>query len=247
LYFEINRYDSALQYANKALKYPNTFIIQRECNRILTNSEYSQGDFKQMAIYMSKYQNCSDSVHKLENQTRISVLEDLHKRDGTTSKFKDYLIIIAAILIGLIIIGLLLFFKLQKRNKTKKIALDLANETRIKNQTLLKKNLIRKIDEIKIEKNSQLKKLSVTEKEKILIEIYNQSLKLKCWNEFTSLMNHTFNDLISHLETNYPDLNHNEITWICLFLLDVPLTDMALILESQIGSIYKLKQRVAKK
>jgi len=53
--------------------------------------------------------------------------------------------------------------------------------------------------------------------------------------------------LIYNIETNYSDINHKEIIWICLFLLDVPLTDMALILESQIGSIYKLKQRIAQK
>jgi len=247
LYFEINRYDSALQYTNKALKYPNTFIIQRECYRIMTNTEYSRGNFKQMAIYMSKYQDCSDSVHKIENQTKISVLEDLHKRDGTTSKFKSYMYIIIIISFTIIAFGMLFFFKMQRRNKTQEVELDIANETIIKNHTLFRENLIRKIEEAKTEKTAILKKLSIPEKEKVLIEIYNQCLKLKYWNEFTALMNETFNNLIVQLETHYPDINHKEITWICLFLLDVTLTDMALILESQPGSIYKLKQRVAQK
>ena len=247
LYFDMNKFDSSTTYALKSLNYPANFITRKECYRILVNSRYSLKDLDHMAIYMIKYQNYTDSVRQFESQTKVSVLEDLHKKEGTTSKFKDYLIIVAAILIGLILIGLLLFFKLHQRNKTKEIALDLANETIVKNQTLLRENLILKIEETKAEKNILFKKLSIPEKEKAIIEIYIQCLKLKYWNEFMALMNQTFNNLIVQLETNYSDLNHKEITWICLFLLDVPLTDIALILDSQTGSIYKLKQRIAQK
>ena len=60
LFFEKQQYDSAALYATTALKYPSTFFIQRDCYRILVNTEYGRGDFKQMAAYMSKYQDCTD-------------------------------------------------------------------------------------------------------------------------------------------------------------------------------------------
>ena len=247
LYYDMNQFDSAFYYATKSLSYPATFFNKRDCYRILANTKYQQGDFKAMATYMTQYQNYSDSVRKIETQVKTSVLENIHEKDGTTTKFKSYLLFIGSASVVIIGIGLFMFFKLKRRNKTKEVELNKATETISKNQTLLRENLIRKIEETKAEKNVFFKKLSISEKEKILIEIYNQCLKLKYWNEFTTLMNQTFNNLIIQLETHYTDLNHKEITWICLFLLDVPLTDMVLILENQTGSIYKLKQRVTQK
>jgi tetratricopeptide (TPR) repeat protein len=247
LYFDLNQFDSSTIFALNSLKYPANFYTRKGCYRILVNSRYSLKDNSSIKYYISKYQDYNDSVRKLESQTKVSVLEDLHQKTGTTSKFKSYLVFIGSASVVLISIGLFLFFKLKQRNKTKEVELDKANEAITKNQTVLRQNLIRKIEEAKTEKTAILKKLSIPEKEKVLIEIYNQCLKLKYWNEFTALMNQTFNNLIVQLETHYPDINHKEITWICLFLLDVTLTDMALILESQPGSIYKLKQRVAQK
>ena len=247
LYFDLNKFDSSTIFALNSLNYPANFYTRRGCYRILVNSRYSLKDNSGMKYYLSKYQDYNDSVRKLESQTKVSVLEDLHQNTKNTNQFQKYLILIGIFSFIILCIGFLFFFKLQSKSKTKDINLNKANETITKKTSLLRENLVRKIDESKTEKASLLKNKSIQEKEKAILEIYIQCLKLKKWNEYTELMNQTFENLIYNIETNYSDINHKEIIWICLFLLDVPLTDMALILESQIGSIYKLKQRIAQK
>lgn len=247
LYFDINQYDSALQYAIKALKYPCTFVIQRECYRILTNTEFKLSDLKQMAVYMSKYQDCSDSVRKIEALTKLSVLEDLHQTNGVVSKSRQSLIVLGIVVLIITMLSLSIVFILRKRSRKKEIELDKAKETINEKQILLRDNLIHKIAENRAEKASELKKGSVKEREVILLEIYNRCLQLENWNSFSKLMNQIFNNLILTLEKNYPEINQKEIVWVCLFLLHIPLAEMALILDCQMGSLYKLKQRVAQK
>lgn len=247
LYFDINQFDSAFLYANKALKYPGTFFTQRECYRILTNTEFNLGDLKQMAVYMSKYQDTSDSVRKIENQTKTSVLENLHETTGTVSKSKQFIEILGIIVVLILITGFIIVIGLQKRRKREELELGMAKETIAQNQSVLKQNLIRKIEENKLEKITGQKKLSAKEKEAALLEIYNRCLNLENWNQFSKMMNQTFNNLIQHLETTLPEINQKELIWICLFLLDFTLPDMALVLNFQMSSLYKLKQRVAQK
>jgi DNA-binding CsgD family transcriptional regulator len=78
-------------------------------------------------------------------------------------------------------------------------------------------------------------------------ELYNSCLHLNNWAGFVQLMNHTFNNLISTLQTNYPDITHKEITWCCLFLLHVPTPEVLLLLDYKQDSLYKLKQRLVQK
>ena len=136
---------------------------------------------------------------------------------------------------------------MRSRNQTKETELSKAKETISEKQIILRDNLIRKIEETKTEKASLMKGLSIKEKEAILLEIYNRCLQLENWNKFSKLMNQTFNNLIQNIEKGYPEINQKEIVWICLFLLNITLADVALILDCQIGSLYKLKQRLAQK
>lgn len=247
LCFDINQFDSAFYYASLALQYPSTFFNQRDCYRILANTKYMQGDFKSMGKFMTKYQDCTDSVRKIEAQTKTSVLEDLHQTNGEVSNSRQSLIILGIVICIITMLSLTIVFSLRKRSRKKEMELGRAKETINEKQILLRDNLIHKIAENRAEKASELKKGSVKEREVILLEIYNRCLQLENWNSFSKLMNQTFNDLILTLEINYPELNQKEIVWVCLFLLHIPLAEMALILDCQMGSLYKLKQRVAQK
>jgi len=247
LFFDKQLYDSAFQYATLALKYPSTFYNQRDCYRILSNTVYSKGDFKKVAYYMSKYQDCTDSVRKIETQTKTSVLEDLHQTNGAFSKSKQYVIIFACIIPILIVLSLFIVYRLRKRNKKKEQELEQAEEKLTEKQTLLKDSLIQKIEESKVLQTSSLSKISIAQREKIYKEIYMVCLHLNDWETFKKLMNQTFNNLIKSLESKYSDLNQKELIWSCLFLLEVPTNDITLILDCQLGSLYKLKQRVAQK
>ena len=247
LYFEINQYDSAFQYATKALKYPGTFFIQRECYRILTNTEYSRGDFKQMAVYMSKYQDCSDSVRKIETQTKTTVLEDLHQTSNAFSKSKQFLVVLGITIVVILVISFVIVFSLRIRAKKKQQQLEKTEEKLTEKQLLLKDSLIQKLEENRLLQTVAYKKANLQERELISKEIFNLSLHLDDWEAFKKLMNKTFNNLVTELETRTPEINHKEIIWSCLFLLDIPTNDIIILLECQQRSLYTMKQRMTQK
>lgn len=247
LSFFTNQYDSALHYANMALKYPSNFFIQRDCYRILANTEYNRGDLKKLALYMSKYQDCTDSVRKIETQTKTSVLENLYQTSDKVSKSRKYLIVLGITLASIAILSLIVVTHQRRKNKKKEKQLQQAEEKINSKQVLLRESLILKIQETRALQTAKYKKASQSERIELDKELYNICLHIDKWDVFKKLMNQTFNNILTVLENRYEDINRKELIWCCLFLLDIPTPDIALILESQPGSLYKLKQRVAQK
>jgi len=254
LFFDIAKYDSAYLYASMALKYPANFFTQRECYRILANTAYVKGNFKQMAIYMTYFQAYSDSVRKIESQTKTTVLEDIHQTSETAGKTKQYLIILGWILPVFILLSLFILFRMRKRNKGKEVELEQVEQQLTQNQsllsqkqTLLKSNLIQKIEESKALQASVYKKATPAQRELMDKELYDSCLHVNDWEKFVKLMNQAFNNMISVLENSYPDITRKELTWCCLYLLDVHGTEMALVLDCKPESLYKLKQRLSQK
>lgn len=251
LYFDIEQYDSAYRHASIALKYPADFFTQRECYRILANTEYLKGNFKQMAVFMTRFQACSDSVRKVESQTKTTVLEDLHQSSETANKTKKYLTVLGWILPIILLISLYVLYRLRQRNRGKEKQLE-AVEVQLEvqlneKQNILVDSLIQKIEEARALQSTLYKKATVPQREQMDKELYNACLHVNDWEVFKRLMNKTFNNIITTLESNYSDITRKELIWCCLSLLDVPTPDMALVLESQPTSLYKMKSRLAQK
>jgi len=254
LFFDIKQYDSTIHYASIALKYPANFVTQRECYRLLSNAEYMKGDFKQMAVFMTEFQSCSDSVRKIESQTKSTILEDIHESSVIANKTKKYLLILGWILPVIVLLSFFIMHRLRKRTLGKEQQLEQAeqqlsqNQTLLsKKQTLLRRNLIQKIKDAKSTLATVYKKSTPAQREAMDIELYNSCLHVNDWNEFSNLMNHTFNNLVSTLENTYPDITRKEMTWCCLFLLEIPTQEVLLILDYKLDSLYKLKQRLVQK
>ena len=114
-------------------------------------------------------------------------------------------------------------------------------------QLLLKDSLIQKLEENRLLQTVAYKKANLQERELISKEIFNLSLHLDDWEAFKKLMNKTFNNLVTELETRAPEINHKEIIWSCLFLLDIPTNDIIILLECQQRSLYTMKQRMTQK
>jgi len=247
LFFSTSKFDSAIHYANIALSHPSSFFTQKACYRILANSKYMQGDFKSMAYYMTRYQISSDSVRKIETQTRTTVLEDFHKTSETAHKTKRYLSILAWTLPFVIIISLFIFFRLRQRNKGKEKQLVEVELQLSEKQMSLKNNFIQKIEESKSFHMDEYRKSPLAKREAMDKEVYNVCLHLNDWKVFSESMNRTFNNTVSFLEKTYPDITRKEITWCCLYLLNIHSGDMALVLDCKPESLYKLKQRLAQK
>ena len=229
------------------MKYPSTYFNKRDCYRVLVNTEYILGNIKGMAGYMTKYQDCTDSVRKIEIQTKSSVLEDLYQSSDKISKSRRYMLMLGFIFVILAIISTLVVLQLRLRNKRKEEKLKLTEEKLSSKQDILKENLIHKIEEMRLTQAPLFKKANISERENMTKELYEVCLYINDWDLFKKLMNQTFNNTITYLERNFKELNRKEIYWCCFYLLNLPNADIALILDSQTSSLYKLKQRITQK
>ena len=79
LFFELKQNDSAGYYAKKAIYLKPDIRTQRECYRILVNTVTLTGNLMALNRYMMRYQDCTDSIRKIDTQTKGSILESIHK------------------------------------------------------------------------------------------------------------------------------------------------------------------------
>ncbi len=247
LLYNITQCDSAFSYANLALKYPSTFFNQRECYRILSNIEYHRADFDKMGVYLSKYQNCADSVRKIEIQSKVKILENLHNKDLQTAEAKRRLIWIISVLVLVLLFSGGIVYLLFQRNSLKKNQLEDYKKELNQKQEFVIRNLYKKITDARESQAKKRMKAPPEERERLDKELYENCLHLGNWEAFSCEMNHAFNQIIDALQTDYAGITQKEIIWCCLHLLDVPNADRILLLNATTDSVYKLKQRLAQK
>ena len=247
LYFDTNQFDSAFQYATKALKYPSTYFNQRDCYRILANTEYNRRDYKQMGFYLEKYQACTDSVRKIEIQTKSTVLENLHNSAQETKGTKQNMLWAVVILLSTLLIASRIAFALYHKHKNEKSKTETYKKKLTSKQAFVNQNISNKIKETRIQQFEARKTASPTERAILDKELYEKCLHLSNWEVFSCEMNHAFNQIVDVLQTDYSSITQKEIIWCCFHLLDIPNKDRILLLNGTIDSIYKLKQRLAQK
>ena len=115
------------------------------------------------------------------------------------------------------------------------------------NQEVLRESLLKRIEETRAGNAAVYKKASIADREAMDREVYNKCLHVNDRQAFSELMNKTLNNIISKLETHYPDISDKELLWCGLFLLGISNKDIALILDTLPTSLYKMKQRLAQK
>jgi tetratricopeptide (TPR) repeat protein len=246
-YYEINKYDSAIHFAALALNYPISFYTQRDCNRILANSEYYRGDFDKMGIYLQQYQKYADSIRIIESQTKSAILENLHQTTEETKGAKRNMALFGSIsLITSLLLGFIAYY-FYNRNKLKKEKLHEFKEQLIHKQAFFNQNLLKKMEEIRVSQADKRKNASPDERIRLDKELYERCLHLNNWAAFVYEMNHAFNNIVDVLQLEYPTITQKEITWSCLHLLNIPNPDRMMLLNTTAEGLYKLKQRLAKK
>lgn len=249
--FDMGNFDDAREYALTSLKYPANFFTKRDCYRILSNTEYKQNNFQLMGIYIVKYQDCVDSVRKIEIQTKSTFLENLHETKLAANKTKSYLSILGWVLPVILVVGLLLLFRIRKRNQHKQLELKQEINQKqtqlIQNKSQLKTSLILQIDDAKALQAAVYKKATLLQRDELTKELYKNCLHTDNWAKFVQLINRTLNNLLIKLENEFPDINRKELMWCGLYLIEIEKNDMALLLDCKAESLYKLKQRVVQK
>jgi tetratricopeptide (TPR) repeat protein len=253
-YYMLKEGDSAIYYANKALEFPANFFTQRECYRILANTMYLQGDYKAMAGYMTKFQACSDSVRKIEAQTKSTIIENIHFTKETVSKTRRWLVVSIALTPLILLIALIIYFRLRKKSEgteeelvQKSVQLEEIEHKIQLTTEQLKDNLLFKIEEARKKNRTTNKKVSINERMQLDKAAYTESLHLDNPDSFDRLMDFNLNQLVRKLNDLKAELNHKDIVYCCLCLLEIPTADIVMLLDLQLSSLYKLKQRLAQK
>jgi hypothetical protein len=202
---------------------------------------------------MNQYVVLSDSVRKIESQTKGSMVDSIRSSTLELMKTKNrtgYIVI--GLLFVFIMLVLILYIFLKKRNAIKIQMSEInSQQQNIDNRkkALIKysETLIQKIETIKSKQLAERKKASHSEKEKMDRKIYEEILNLNDIKIFYNEMDIILNNLVSKLRTRYPTLTTKEIIWCCLYLLHIPTTDINLLLDYKEGSLMKMKQRMAEK
>ncbi|ADQ80044.1 Tetratricopeptide TPR_1 repeat-containing protein [Paludibacter propionicigenes WB4] len=247
MYLKCSQFDSAFHYSALALKEPTDLLTKRECYRILVDIEFHKKNLIQMGKYMTLFQSYSNFVKALESQTKSTVIENLHDTNEIEKGTKRNTIIILSILFIVLSLSGIIVYLLFKRNKAKKTQLKLFRDQLSTKQEFVSRNLSRRIQTAKETQTDHRRNASSEERVKLDKELYNKTLQLEKWDDFKVEMNHTFNQIIDKLELNFSGITQREMIWCCLHLLEVPNTDKMLILDASPDSLYKLKQRLAKK
>ena len=252
LYLNLKQVDSAFYYATESFKYNPDIRTQRECYRILTNSEFLRGNMTEMSMYMNKYVAIGDSLRKIDAQTKGSYIETMHTTEKEAAKNKNLVVYLSLLVLLILISAFFLYRFLSTRSKKEKT---LMHESHTEEKAIIRKDvvikygevLLQKIEKLKAEQTNELKKANYTEKVVLTRKIYNKLLHLNNTDLFFKEMDSVLNNLATKLKTRYPSLTTKEISWCCLSLLDVPTADIYVLLEYTVDGLKTMRKRLAQK
>lgn len=249
LYFDCNRFDSAFYCATKSFDYETDIRIKRECYRILVNTANNKGDIPGLKKYMALYQDCSDSIRKIDAQTKGSVIETIHATRQESEKKQNRLWYLGIALLVVIILSALLYMSKHRKSEQ---TLHLREENHqmqragIRKEVMLKHRdaLLRKIEDHKASHTPEWKKAGPAERERIDRKMYEELLHLNDITFFYKEMDTVLNNMVTKLQTRY-QLNEKEIQWCCLYLLNVSNQDIMMLLDYTQDALKKMRQRLA--
>jgi len=252
LLFDLNQIDSAGFYAKNSFNYKPDIRTKLECYRILVNVAGIKNDLEALRQNMTHYQQCSDSIRKIDAETKGSILETIHYKDIEVVNTKNKFWYLFAFFLFVVTSMLLFYLKRNKRIKSEKLQLE---EKQLKQKVITRKEivfkhrdtLLKKIESIKADQTVERKKASPVEKEILDRNIYKEIIHINDINFFHQEMDTVLNNLVTKLKTNYPSLNEKEICWCCLSMLKIPTSDIYLLLDYKVTGLKKMKQRLSQK
>ena len=253
LYFEMKQIDSSFNYALKALKSQPDIRIKKECYRILVNVSGEFSDMTSLKKYMICYQECSDSIRKIDTQTRGSVLETIHESKKEAAKNKYIARYLGVLVLLLFIVGYFLYRLFSTRNQQEKIHIlqtHTEEKVDIRKKVIKDKRLVlqEKIEERKSTLQNEFKKTGIKERENQFRKIYAELLHIDEPDFFFNEMDVVLNGLVTKLRTRYKGLNEKDLMLCCLLLFHIPTYDMLILMEYKSEESFKsLKKRLPKK
>jgi uncharacterized membrane-anchored protein YhcB (DUF1043 family) len=255
VYKKLPNEDSLYFYLNQALQYPLDINIEEDVYKMLTDWAMKNEEWSDVTYYMEKQKTVEDSIKKIENQPKITVVERLYFLDKDIAKVKKQRIIWILSIVIAIIIGFLVFiYQHNNKKKEQKRASDYQLELEKKKNEFKRKEFRNEIEKLqneiekgKIKYKDAKKKAAPEQRDLIEKAAYNEALQVDNESFFIEKMNKVLNHFPQKLKENYPTASYKEIAWCCLYILDIPTSDISLLLDLKLSSQYKFKQRLAKK
>ena len=253
LYYKMNYIDSALLYAKKSIHDQPDLRTQRECYRILTNSEFLNGNMKEMSEYMNNYVHLGDSLRKIDAQTKGSYIEAMHSTKKEAEKSKSIIGLLSLIVLLILGSAYIIYQLIIRRSTLEK---KLIQESYTEEKVGIHKKVIeekwailqKQIEDRKILMMAEFRNAGSQEREQQLRKIYIELLHFTETELFLRDMDKLLNGLITKLKNRYNTLNEKEIMLCCYLLLHIPTYDMLILFDYKSDdSLKSLKRRLPKK
>lgn len=250
LFFDLNYVDSAFLYSNESFKYDPDIRTRREAFRILANCNATTKNMVQMTKFMRLYQDYTDSIRKIDAQTKVSYIENLHDTKIEVENTKYNLWYVFTVLCVFLFTAGLFYWIIHRKNQKERILLeqkqiqqkkDLRFEVITRSREAVKNGISQKKTELK-----SYGKFSTSEtRHDFILHIYAELIHFNNKDYFQKEMDSLMNQLYSKLVCRYPGLNEKEIEWACLYMLQIPADDILYLLDYNANSLKKMKQRFA--
>ena len=252
LYYDLKEYDLSQQAATNSLKYTPDIVTQRECFRILANISNLKNDKIKLKLYLSKYQDFTDSLRNIDKQSNGSDVENVYLTKVEVSKSRNWIWYISVLAILIIVLAILSYIRKHRKGmqtiktiEEKQLVKKKESVQEIVERT--KEALHKSLKEKRIELTKKIKQNSPEGRREMILQLYDESVHFKNKQHFKNEMDNTLNNLYSKLETSYPKLKTKEKQWACLNMLDIPKDDCIQLLDFNTESFKKMRQRFAQK
>lgn len=137
IYRKLNETDSVMKYLLNALNSPMDIYYQGiACERMIEVATY-RNDSENVKKYANLLTTVNDSILKLESQSTIEVLEQIHELDRERSSIKTQRLYLGIALFVLLLIALFIIWKLHKKESKQKTGLSLQNRVKRKSRLTL--------------------------------------------------------------------------------------------------------------
>ena len=245
--FVLKKTVEAQSYALKSIRTDADVRTQMECYRILANCASRQNNKNDIAKYMLYYQNCFDSIRKIDSQTKGSYIETMHNTQKEAEKSRSWIWYLSALIILLVSGSIYIYIRKHKKSVQ---AIEQSRESYNKEKTEMRKDVLLKK---RVEFMANVERIKSKQKgsermDKRVNDAYNELLHIQDAALFFCEMDKSYNNIVTKLNANAPDIKEKELIWCCLQLLDVPTHDMLILLDYEsVNSLKRMKGRLAPK
>lgn len=251
LYFELHKLDTAALFAQRSLVDAD-IRIQKECYRILVNCKTMQGEIKELNHYMSKYQDCADTIQIIDTQLKGSVIEKIYTVEKKMNESRSWIWYLSIFALIIIVFSISIYVRKHRKGiqtiktiEEKQLVQKKESVQEIVDRT--KEALHQSLKEKRNELTKKIKQNTPDGRREMILQLYDELVHFKNKQHFKNEMDNTLNNLYTKLETGHPKLKTKEKQWACLNMLEIPNEESMQLLDYNTEAYKKMKQRFAQK